>query len=49
MCTDNKPINLMSGPYKIIAKISTDRLKEAIPKLKTQVFDCVIVANECVE
>lgn len=56
---DYRPINLISGVYKIIAKVLTERLKRVVNKLVNthqmtfikgrQIMDAAFIANECVD
>lgn len=57
--SDFRPISLIGGVYKIIAKMLAERMKRVIHKLVDrqqmafikgrQIMDAVVIANECVE
>ena len=54
---DYRPISLIEGVYKIIAKLLTERLKKVIHGCRQQmafikgrqIMDAVSIANECVD
>lgn len=56
---DFRPISLITGLYKIIAKVLAERLKRVISKLLNkhrmafikgrQIMDAALIASECIE
>lgn len=56
---DFRPVNLVSGGYKIISKVLANRLKVVLEKVisrshkafikERQILDLVFIANKCID